>query len=61
LYKQKGILITKAYKNWDLFKTSSLLRTVDQRLCKTIFASKWCRGEKASIWICACDRSSPYG
>jgi hypothetical protein len=61
LHKQKGILINIAFKNRALFKISLLLRTVGQRLCWTIFASRRSRGEKTSILMGACARSSPSG
>jgi hypothetical protein len=53
LHKQKGILIDRAYKNWALFKTSSLLRVVGNRLCKIIFPGSRCGGEKAPILMWA--------
>jgi len=57
--KQKGILIQGSYKNWALFKTSSLLRAMGHRLCSIIFASSRCREEKAPILMKACVRSWP--
>lgn len=61
LHKQIGILITMAYKNWAHFNISTLLQTVGQRLCWTIFASRRYRGEKAPIPMWACARSSSCG
>jgi hypothetical protein len=61
LHRQNDNLMTIAYKNWALFRISSLLWIVGNRLCWTIFASKRCREEKELILMFVCDRSSPCG